>query len=444
MEQNEHIDFHLVTVADKSLFESYMLSSEEQNCDLNFANIFCWSDTYRSEVAEVGGFLVVRFDVEGKRCYMQPVGEGDKREVVERLRHDAFLQRTPLRLYGLSQAWRTFLEENYPSEFAFDASRALCDYIYSVKDLAELPGRRYQPKRNHINRFVARYDWFAEPLSESNIKDCVALNNRWLQGREVGETERAEQRAICRAFDNFENLGLRGLVLYANGAPVAFSYGTPINKKTFCTHIEKHDGEVEGAATMINRLMAQSLDEEFEYVNREDDLGLEGLRFAKLSYHPTLLLEKISALHLTPEQREMRTMWHDIFGDEREEIDSFFLRHEDAVPFIHKEGGEVVSMLFVVPLLMVCKKVAYLYAVATKPEFRGRGIASRLITEALRYVEKSGEFDLAALIPSSTYSKQLYEKLGFEESQMPMEFPANDYLGTGSVPHDLAMTIVLK
>ena len=439
MEQKQHIDFHIVTVADKPLFDYYILSSEEQNCDLNFANIFCWSATYHSEVAEAEDFLVIRFDNGGAKCYMQPVGSGDKRVILELLRRDAFEQRTPLRLYGLSHEWRTFLEENYPEEFAFDTPRALCDYIYRVDDLAQLPGRKYQPKRNHINRFVARYKWHAEPLSRANIKDCLALNDKWLANREVGDMERAEQQTLRCAFENFEALGLRGIVLYADGVPAAFSYGTPINHSTFCTHIEKHDNTIEGAATMINRLMAQSLDEEFEFVNREDDLGLEGLRFAKMSYHPALLLDKISALHLTDEQRQMRRMWHEIFGDEIAEIDTFLIRHSEAVPMIYKERDRVVSMLFVVPLQMWEQRVAYIYAVATLAEYRGRGIASNLLGEALRYIEESRAFDCAALIPSSTESKRLYERLGFENVQKPMIFPVNDYLGTGSVPHDLAM-----
>ena len=435
----QHIDFHSVTVADKPLFDYYMLSSEEQNCDLNFANIFCWSDSYHSEVAEAEGFLVIRFDNGDAKCYMQPVGRGDKATILELLHRDAFEQRTPLRLYGLSAEWRTFLEDNYPDEFAFDAPRALCDYIYRVDDLAQLPGRKYQPKRNHLNRFVAQHKWHAEPLSQANINDCLALNNKWLNSREVGDSERAEQQTLHRAFDNIEVLGLRGLVLYAEEKAVAFSYGTPINKTTFCTHIEKYDSTVEGAATMINRLMAQSLEGEFEFVNREDDLGLEGLRFAKMSYHPTLLLDKISALHLTPEQREMRAMWHEIFGDELSEIDSFLIRHTEAIPLIHKEDGKVVSMLFVVPLQMWEQRVAYIYAVATQPEYRGRGIASKLLNEAVKIAEHSKKFDCAALIPSSTESKRLYERLEFVDVQKPMFFPANDYLGTGSVPHDLAM-----
>ena len=359
--------------------------------------------------------------------------------ILELLRHDAFQQRTPLRLYGLSAEWRKFLEENYPQEFAFNAPRALSDYIYRTEDLAQLQGRRYQPKRNHINHFVARHDWYAEPLSKGNLKDCIALYAKWLSGREVGESEHAEQLSLQRAFDNLDALNLRGLVLYADGAPVAFSYGTPITRKTFCTHIEKYDTEVQGAATMINRLMAQSLEEEFEFINREDDLGLEGLRFAKMSYYPTILLDKTEALHLTAEQREIRTMWQEIFGDDVAEIDSFFVRHDDALPFIHKENGEVVSMLFVVPLQMWNKRVAYIYAVATKPEFRGRGIASSLLKEAMQQICIGEKYDIIALIPSSAESKRLYERLGFEDCQLPMEFSASDYLGTGSPNHDLAM-----
>jgi predicted GNAT family N-acyltransferase len=355
------------------------------------------------------------------------------------LRHDSFIQRVPLRLYGLSIKWRNFLEENYPQEFAFDAPRALSDYIYRTKDLAKLQGRKYQPKRNHINHFIARYNWHVEPLSASNIKDCIALSNKWLLSREIGDSELAEQRSLRRAFDNFDALGLRGLVLYANGVPAAFSYGTPITRDTFCTHIEKYDGEIDGAATMINRLMAQLLEDEFEFINREDDLGLEGLRFAKMSYNPTILLDKISALHLTIEQREIRAIWHDIFGDELHEIDSFMINHSSAIPMVHKVKESVVSMLYIVPLQIWNKRVAYIYAVATKPEFRNRGIATMLLKKALQLIDASGTFDIAALIPSSIESKRLYKRLGFEDCQIPMVFPENDYLGTGSVPHDMAM-----
>ena len=439
MNDKNNIDFHSVTVADKPLFESYILSSEEQNCDLNFANIFCWSDTYHSEVAEAEGFLVIRFDIDDEKSYMQPIGCGDKRLILELLRQDAKAMHTPLRLYGLSAEWRKFLEENYPSEFAFDAPRALCDYIYRTEDLALLQGRKYQPKRNHLNNFTSHHDWRVEELSRNNIADCIALYNKWLSGRKVGDTELAEQRTLMRAFDNFEALDLRGLVLYTEDMPVAFSYGTPITTRTFCTHIEKYDVEVAGTAAMINRLMALSLESEFEFINREDDLGLEGLRFAKMSYHPTLLLEKISALQLSPDEQEMRSMWHNIFGDEISEIDSFFLRHNDAIPLTHKENGEVVSMLFVVPLRMWEQRVAYIYAVATKPEYRGRGIASGLVSEALQMIEASGRFDMAALIPSSDESKRLYARLGFEDSRLPMPFPQDDDLGTGSPQHDLAM-----
>ena len=439
MDEIRAIKFHPVTVADKPLFEYYMLSSEEQNCDLNFANIFCWSNTYHSEVAEAEGFLVIRFESGGAKSYMQPVGNGDRRVILELLRQDAFAMRTPLRLYGLSREWRDFLEEHYPSEFAFDVPPALYDYIYRTEDLARLQGRKYQPKRNHLNRFIAQNDWRVEPLSHKNINDCLALNDKWLSMREVGESELAEQQALRCALDNIDILHLRGLVLYANGVPIAFSYGTPITNKTFCTHIEKYDAEVEGAATMINRLMAQSLEEEFEFINREDDLGLEGLRFAKMSYHPSLLLEKHAALHLTAEQREMRAIWRDIFGDEESEIESFMVRHDDAIPFIYKEDDRVVSMLYVVPLQVWEQRVAYIYAVATLPEYRGRGIATRLLDEALQMVDRSGAFDCAALIPSSSDSKRLYERLGFVDIQKPMPFPVNDYLGTGSIPHDLAM-----
>ena len=101
-------------------------------------------------------------------------------------------------------------------------------------------------------------------------------------------------------------------------------------------------------------------------------------------------------------------------------------------------------MLFVVPLDMWGKRVAYIYAVATKPEFRGRGIASNLLKGAMQQICIGEKYDIIALIPSSTESKRLYERLGFEDCQLPMEFSASDDLGTGSPNHDLAMVKAIK
>ena len=253
----------------------------------------------------------------------QPVGSGSVRNIVSLLADDAAARDSALRIVGMTPEWKSEIEKTFPDLFAFSSPRSLRDYIYLSSDLATLQGRRYQPKRNHVNRFTSQYAYRYEPLSETNMPDCMELNRKWQALRNDGSSsEQAEQAAMQRAFAHFDELGLRGGVLYADDRIAAFTYGSAIDGETFCTHVEKVDTEIDGAGAMINQLFAQSLADEYRYINREEDLGLEGLRFSKLSYHPTILLEKISARMLTARERQIRTLWEEGFGDERAFVDT--------------------------------------------------------------------------------------------------------------------------
>ncbi len=439
------MEFHPITLADRERFSSYTLLRKVQNCDLSFANIFCWQDTYRSEVAEDGGFLFIRFRYGGGSvAYMQPVGDGDPAHAIGLLREDARQLGVPLHIVGMTDWWWAAVERLYPEAFAFAAPRSHFDYIYRTADLASLAGSAYKPKRNHINRFTTLHKWHVEPIAEKNIGDCRLLNSRWLALHDcAAESERAEQSAMARAFDNFEALGLRGLVLYADGEAAAFTYGSAIDPQTFCTHVEKADVRFDGAAAMINRLFAESLAGEYGFINREDDLGLEGLRFSKLSYRPCLLLKKISGRELSLRERQMRTLWEEVFGDGRTEIDTFLMHRTDPDMSLAREvGGKVAAMLHIVPMRSdEGLRLAYIYAVATAEEHRNRGLASSLLEEALGKIKDSGKFDAAMLIPSSEASRRLYARHGFSETLRPVRFRSEYDFGTGNTDDDLAMVL---
>lgn len=437
------MEFRPIRLEDKALFQRYSFKSGTQNCDMSFANIYCWQDTYHSEIAEYGGFLLIRFVYgAGETGYMQPIGEGDVRDVIARLHEDAASRGSALRIVGITQQpWRERIEELFPDRFAFSAPRSLCDYIYLAEDLAALQGSHYKPKRNHINRFRSLYDYRYEPLTAENMGDCMALNRLWQQMRDDhSASEREEQAAMQRAFADFEALGLRGGVLYANGKVAAFTYGSPINPDTFCTHVEKADTDFDGAGAMINMLFAQDLAGEYKYINREEDLGIEGLRFSKLSYRPAVLLCKQSALLLTDRARQIRTLWQEVFGDERDFVDMFLMHHHNpALCFTHEEDGAVVAMLHIIPMQSNAGRVAYIYAVATSAEYRNRGFASALIDEALRHIEQSDNYDIVALIPSDDNARRLYAAHGFADTAIPMHFCHEFDFGTGDTARDVAM-----
>lgn len=176
------IDFKPVRLGDRAVIERYTMPSGICNCDLAFANMYCWQAVFHSAWAEIGGFLVIRFQIDGgeRIGYMQPVGEGDFGPILPLLREDAHAHGQRLRIIGLTDEGRDTIRRIVPCHFAFESDRALEDYVYNADDLRNLAGRRYQPKRNHINRFTAEYpDYRYEELTPDRFGECMALEREW-------------------------------------------------------------------------------------------------------------------------------------------------------------------------------------------------------------------------------------------------------------------------
>lgn len=289
------ITFKPIELEDRETVLRYTLRSQRRNCDLSFANLYGWRFLYRTELAELDGFLLFRFYVDGELAYMMPVGEGNFSSAVEALMEDAQTEGAAFRMLGVCVDMREQLEEAFPERFVFTSDRDYADYIYLRSDLAGLRGKKYQPKRNHINKFKASYSAYEyKPLAPELISECLRLEAQWCRANNCAENEAlvAERKFMTRVLEHMADLDLLGGVLYVDERIVAFTFGAPINQETFDVCVEKADVDIEGAYPMINCEFANHIPESFIYVNREEDLGLEGLRKAKLSYQPETILEK--------------------------------------------------------------------------------------------------------------------------------------------------------
>lgn len=292
------IDFKDITLADKDLITSYTMNSSRRNCDLSFSNLCSWRFLYNTKFAIVDNFLVFKFWAEDKLAYMMPVGTGNPKDVLQKLINDATEENQPFCILGVCTGMRNELEYTMPEQFQFTADRDYADYIYLRSDLATLKGKKFQAKRNHINRFRNSYpNYEYTPITPDRIKECMELEAEWCKVNNCDQQEGTgnERRALIYALHNFEALGLTGGILHVDGKIVAFTFGMPINKDTFGVHVEKADTSIDGAYAMINYEFSSRIPEQYTYINREEDLGIEGLRKAKLSYQPTIILEKYMA-----------------------------------------------------------------------------------------------------------------------------------------------------
>lgn len=289
------IPFERLALERKAEFDKYLMNCGQRGCEYSFVNLYLWG---RQTAAVVDGYLALFSHFNGHSVYPFPVGQGDIRPVLDAIIEDSRERGIPCRFTSLNQGDMELLEAYYPGKFRFRCDRSDFDYVYNIDDLADLKGKKFQQKRNHVNRFETTYpDWRVEALDETTMGDAGALIERWFSCKE--ETPdmdmSLEKLALRRAFEHFEDLGLEGLVLYAGGVPAAVTIGSRLSEDTFDVHFEKAREDIQGAYGAINRAFARYLRGKYpdlRYLNREDDLGLPGLRKAKLSYNPAFLVEK--------------------------------------------------------------------------------------------------------------------------------------------------------
>ena len=292
------IDFKPITLERKEELLAYLRGSN-RGCEVSFGNLCMWGSQKGAVVAD-RLVLFARWD--GRCVYPFPVGPGDLKTAVDAILADARERDIPCRLTGLVGDEKEQLERLYPGLFQFHWSRASFYYVYEIDALADLKGKKLQKKRNHVNRFRdAHPEYTVEPLSDENVEKIRVFLENWYT-RRLEEDPYAdfdmERRALTRGMRYWKELDMEGLLLMEGEKLLGFTMGSPMSADTFDIHFEKADPDVEGAYAAVNWEFARYLRDrhpEIRFLDREEDMGLEGLRQAKLSYRPHHMVEKYRA-----------------------------------------------------------------------------------------------------------------------------------------------------
>jgi len=295
--------FKPIQIEDKETIIAFTYPNNLQNCDYAFANMCSWRFLYNSEYAIHDRFLIIRFYIQEKErkhlVYMFPVGDGDLRQTIDGMEKDSESSGHPLTILGVTPEAKTLLNTLFPHHFSYILERNFFDYIHLRDDLVTLAGKKFQPKRNHINKFNKLYDYTYSAITQDITSRCKELEQVWYEANKVDENNEDlfhERDSMNFALDHFNELGLSGGAIMVDDKIIAFTYGSPINNMTFGIHVEKADIRYEGVFSVISQEFARHIPQQYVYINREEDLGIPGLRQSKLSYHPCLLLEKNVAI----------------------------------------------------------------------------------------------------------------------------------------------------
>lgn len=291
------IPFQKITLEDKPLIDQYLEKKAYRSCELIFANIYLWSRYYPTEFAIVERTLVFRgFGEDGEMSVTFPAGEeADIRHALDTLFVYFKEQGRPVRMHLVQEQEFALLDLWYPGRFTVAYDRDAADYVYETEKLTTLAGKKLHGKRNHINNFKKQYpQWSYEKITRENQEDCFQMAMKWRQehGCDQDEEKRSEMCVTLNALRLMGELELVGGLIRVDGEVVAFTIGEPLNPDTFAVHIEKAFADIQGAYPMINQQFVEHEAQDYQYVNREEDTGAEGLRKAKLSYRPAFLVNK--------------------------------------------------------------------------------------------------------------------------------------------------------
>lgn len=296
------IQFQPITLQDKTLYESYLPDGNEHGCEFSFVNLYLWG---RQNFAVLHNHIVLFSQFDSLSLYSYPIGCGSKKAVIDAIIDDAKVRRIPCRIAGLSASAKQTLEDLYPGKFSFRSDEGSYDYIYDIDDLADLKGKKYHGKRNHLYRFQESFpNYTVEPLGENNISRVKEMVNGWYETRLIENPNgdyHMEQAALEKAFCHYRELDMESLVLLNGDEVLAMTLASRLTDDTFDLHFEKARSDVNGAYAAINCEFARYIRNKYpniRFLDREEDMGLEGLRKAKRSYHPHHMIKKYSACFL--------------------------------------------------------------------------------------------------------------------------------------------------
>ena len=285
------LEFKKVEIDDIEVYKKFIANTTELSCDITFINLLVWQCSYNNMIAVSDGLLFIKTGTGEKESFRLPLGRNLKKgvEMIKEYCGD----RSPVFYAAEGEALEEF-KKHFGDEFELRELRDTFDYIYLRENLAELGGKKYHSKRNHINNFSKKYEWHYEPITTENIPDVKLCAKSWYEEK----ADRMDRHMICERdgietlLNNMEALEAKGGAIYVDGKVVAFTIGSAINDIAFNIHIEKALGDFAEGYTVINREFAKNELSQYTLINREEDMGIEGLRKAKLSYYPEILLKK--------------------------------------------------------------------------------------------------------------------------------------------------------
>ena len=288
------LEFKTINLKYRDKFNELLLKTEYENSEFSFANIFIWSKAYDIQLCMKEEVIYISAVIPQTKKYVhfQPIFSDNSKlsMILDEIKKDIEFHGEVFCIAAANKLFTDLIKERFP-KYKINEAREMYDYIYLTTDLSNLEGKKYRKKRTNINNFKNVFNYEYKKMDNDNKADCIKIFDKWNEN--IKDDVLDEKNSILSAIENLDELELFGALIYIKDEPIAFTIAESFKEDTVLIHIEKAVPEYRSAYTIINQEFAErELLGKFKFINREEDMGIEGIKRAKLSYHPCKLVGK--------------------------------------------------------------------------------------------------------------------------------------------------------
>jgi len=281
--------FRHLELKDKAGFDAAFKARPPENSEYTFTNLYSWRNAHNFRIARLDGFIILAAGLAGHNEYYLPIGDGDALKVIKKILSD-----TRSRFMRIPEAAKALFDRDHSIHAVYDRDNS--DYLFSAQDLIKLEGRKYDGKRNLIKNFKSKFRYEYIPVSENTVPEILRFQDVWCVEKGCGQSKslQDESSAVKAMLAHLGDFSLNAGALRVNGRICAVCIAESLNPQTLVIHVLKGAHGMTGIyQTMFNEFLSREA-AGFSFVNMEQDLGIEGLRRSKDSYHPIAMVRKFS------------------------------------------------------------------------------------------------------------------------------------------------------
>lgn len=411
---------------DYDKIKTFLDDADYEGYNSNFVTMMMWDHEYEIFYEIKENFLIMLHTYMNEKFFAMPFCKPEYyQDALEYMLEYANKHNFTFRIDLAVEKSKALIEELYGDKFLYLHDEDFDDYIYSKSSLETLSGKKMQKRRNHFNAFLKEHpDYIYKEIEDEDIDNVLQCLKKWDFSRRIEESVVSEYIGIVYLLVHRYELNIKTGCIYIDNKLEAFIIGSPLKHNTVQIHVEKANKDIRGLYVAIGKFFLEQNYENYEFVNREEDMGLESLRKAKLALHPIKLLKKYTIIlnNQTISQASdndlynIIDLWRNSFKDEDEKSTNFYFmnRYQKENTYVLKNSDLVVSMLQIVPYTLIFEgkeeNVYFILGVATNKTYRKQGLMKKLIN----YVLSLPKYQNAKIILQA-YHPELYYQFGFFE-----------------------------